>query len=47
MDIFRKRTFFEETASANVEANSGDTVMPEVADMVESLRTDGLESTQA
>jgi len=47
MDILRKRTFFEETAFANVEANSGDTVMPEVADMVESLRTDRLESAQA
>lgn len=38
MDILRKRTFFEETASANVEANSGDTVIPDVADMVKSLR---------
>jgi hypothetical protein len=37
MDILRKRTFFEETASANVEANSGDTVIPDVADMVKSL----------
>jgi len=38
MDILRKRTFLEETASANVEANSGDIAMPDVADMME--RTD-------
>ncbi len=36
MDILRKRTFLEETASAKVEANSGETAMPEVADMMES-----------
>ena len=35
MDILRKRTFLEETASAKVEANSGETAMPDVADMME------------
>jgi hypothetical protein len=35
MDILRKRMFLEETASANVEANSGETAMPDVADMME------------
>jgi hypothetical protein len=35
MDILRKRTFLEETASAKVEVNSGDTAMPEVADMMD------------
>jgi hypothetical protein len=34
MDILRKRTFPEDTASAKVETNSGDMAMPEVADMV-------------
>jgi rabenosyn-5 len=34
MDILRKRTFLEETASAKVEANSGETAMPDVADMM-------------
>jgi len=38
MDILRKRTFLEAMASAKVEANSGETAIPEVADMVE--RTD-------
>jgi hypothetical protein len=43
MDILRKRTFFEETASANVDANSGDTAMPDVAeDMMEMERMDTL-----
>lgn len=40
MDILRKRTFFEETASAKVEVNSGETVIPDVADMM--ARTDAL-----
>ena len=35
MDILRKRTFLEETASAKVEANAGETAMPEVVDMME------------
>jgi hypothetical protein len=35
MDILRKRTSLEETASAKVEANSGETAMPDVADMME------------
>jgi hypothetical protein len=35
MDILRKRTFLEAMASAKVEANSGETVMPDVADMME------------
>ena len=39
MDILRKRTFWEETASAKVEVNSGETVMPDVADMMK--RRDG------
>jgi hypothetical protein len=34
MDILRKRTFLEEMASAKVEANSSETVMPDVADMM-------------
>jgi hypothetical protein len=38
MDILRKRTFLEETASAKVEANSGETAMPDVADMMERRR---------
>jgi hypothetical protein len=42
MEILRKRTFLEETASAKVEANSGDTAMPDVADMME--RTDARRS---
>jgi hypothetical protein len=41
MDILRKRTFFEETASAKVEVNSGETVIPDVADMM-AARTDAL-----
>ena len=39
MDILRKRTSLEETASANVETNSGDTAIPDVADMVERMNT--------
>jgi hypothetical protein len=35
MDILRKRTFLEDIASAKVEANSGETAMPEVADMMD------------
>lgn len=41
MDILRKRTFLEETASAKVAANSGETVIPEVADMIQG-QTDAL-----
>jgi hypothetical protein len=40
MDILRKRTFFEEMASAKMVANSGETAIPDVADMME--RTDAL-----
>jgi len=47
MDILRKRTFFEEMASANVEANSGDTVIPDVADMVERIPVSNYLPTQA
>ena len=47
MEILRKRTFFEETASANVEANSGDTVIPDVADMVERTPVSIYVPTQA